>query len=522
MQQIRLILLAALFLVMVTACGSDASTTPTPFPSAAPTFRASTGDPIPVPITDLAANPGFYENAYIRLSGQFDRLPRLVCGGRLYKSPANWGIVSNDFLARAAGFEDQIFPLTQRGLTMTLVGYWRQWKGPVGCGKLAVPSTIWYLEVSQVLSPSPLVRATFTPEGGSGDVIAEITPETPNPNDAGSTATAVPPTDPTDDEPFSTAVATPTTTNSLATPTSSSDLTATAAPGAATTTPTSSNNLTATATPTTFASSGTATATATTGSNSGSSTATTTPIPTNTPTSSNPNQPTATPGSALATSTPPPQLINQGSINPEELAVEQLATGEYHVWTFTAVDNDTITVYLASQDTIDGSITIRDAANNALTTRNAASSGGIESILNFAIASAGTYQIEIRTENGGSGGYALMFLDKDAYDFVLTGILTYGTMRTDALPADTDHFWHFSGTAGDTITITVAPQDSSDVFFELYGPNAQNLTDFVDDGVAGETETLAAYSLPTTGFYSIRIGEFDFMAASFQITVTKQ
>ena len=87
------------------------------------------------------------------------------------------------------------------------------------------------------------------------------------------------------------------------------------------------------------------------------------------------------------------------------------------------------------------------------------------------------------------------------------------------LAEDSEHFWHFAGLEGDQILITAAPDNATDVFLELYGPNAERLSPgFVSVGGSGVMEQLQ-WELPEDGLYSIRVGEWNFRAGTYTLTL---
>ncbi len=53
------------------------------------------------------------------------------------------------------GYEEVLKRLPD-GLTMTVEGIWRQYDGPLGCGKEPGDGQAWYLQVERIISPNPL------------------------------------------------------------------------------------------------------------------------------------------------------------------------------------------------------------------------------------------------------------------------------------------------------------------------------------------------------------------------------
>jgi hypothetical protein len=77
------------------------------------------------------------------------------------------------------------------------------------------------------------------------------------------------------------------------------------------------------------------------------------------------------------------------------------------------------------------------------------------------------------------------------------------------------------GSSGDEVSIFVVPNNDADPFLQLYGVEAETISSFIDQGGAGEAESLEEFTLPADGVYSIHVGEFDYGAAQYQISVVK-
>lgn len=183
-----------------------------------------------VTFPELNAAPESYLNRFIRVSGSYTPQPPLTC--LPHNGPdIRWALINDELQLDAIGFEEILRQLPP-GTTLTVVGIWRRYQGPYGCGKQPPTNSAWYLEVTQILEPNPLY--------GAGSV-ALNTILGPSRTPAGPEPSPTPVTEqPTATlEPGTTAVATPTllftptpTTIALTTPT------ATAAIGTVTITPT--------------------------------------------------------------------------------------------------------------------------------------------------------------------------------------------------------------------------------------------------------------------------------------------
>lgn len=483
--------------------------------------------PTPVELHLLASDPAAYEGAHLQLTGEYVRLPLLYCDSETHSSAATWTIGEGSAQLLAGGFDAQLRALLPDSLVIAVSGRWQRWQGDVGCGKRTTRQDIYYLEVFDIISPSPLVQITLTPDGAVADAslpqatlsavstqIADSFSPTPDP---GATEPPPPPTPSLTPigtlEPGATVQGTPSQTPaglpSIPTMTAQAVGTPTAATGSTPTASASGSATPVTATPTGFATSsptGTAPpdATATSPGASGTATHAATPL----------SVPTATAGAGNQA------VISKGTFDAEELVTGQLDFDQIHAWDFTVSAGDAITVTVASSPGLDIAISIVDALGNSVWEQDLSPEGAIELLGNASLPAAGSYQIRLVAANGSPGTYAMMALFKDSYPFVAQGILSYGGTQQSSLAENNDHFWFFHGDTGELITISTTPLDSGDLFLELYGPGGNNLSGFVDDTIAGEPESLTDFTLPETGMYSIRVGEYDFLTSDYQILIS--
>ena len=519
--------LALLYLGSV-ACAAVPIGTPTPFPTEAvitPLPPASL-KPLALTIADLLATPQANENNLVQITGQYNRRPKLICDVDPHPSPATWELRSGEDVVLAGGFDTELRQLLPDGLTMTVQGHWLHWRGPVGCGKRATVMEFWYLQVRRVVDPSPIARVTLTPFL-PGVEIAVVTPgeETVLPTlpqiEVTSTVAitgTVPPE----------ALPTPTT-SEVELPTETPEREETAAPLPSTSTLEGTSNITSTVVPTLTATStgGTTTITPENG----------TPILSPTPSSTfGPGTPTVTPNpNATATSTPDPNatvtltptpgtgsnVVIKEDLEPESLNKETLAANEIHAWPIVLLGSDeVVTITATTADNANLVLAIVDEAGNSLIEVNNSGVGGVETISQFALSQPGPYLAHVKTVNGTPAEYALMLLFADSLNFIFRPVITYGFEgRNVMLPEYSEHFWHFAGLEGDQILITAAPDNTTDVFLELYGPNAERLSPgFVSVGGSGVMEQLQ-WDLPEDGLYSIRIGEWNFRAGTYTLTL---
>ena len=468
--------------------------TPTPFSTVGVTMRAPVGEPITISLANLAANPDLFEGSNLRLRGQYQRLPRLICEGHAYPSPATWGLAGDSLLANATGLDQQLRELVNIGQEITVEGRWLRYVGPIGCGKNAPIQEVWYLSTSRIVDPHPLARG--------GPAITAGPPQLTITVDETLTATATGEGEP----PEPTATATLPVTATLTATDIPSATPSTPSPATATVPPPISVTLTpspvATAVVATAVQTGTVTMTPTaTGSPSGTAT------------------PTAT-ATATATTTGQ-ETQDKGQLDFEDLIIDELSAGAVHAWNVSVSSTDSVTITVAPETTTNIVFSVFNDAGQALVERqNQAGDGGVETVLDLSVRDTSSIQIRIAADPAEDTSYAVMVLDNESYNFTFMGALDDGAQRGDSLDQDNDHFWFFNATDGESIDFVVSPSGDADAYVELYGPDSTLLQTIDDEGSGGD-ELLENYSPLASGMYAIRVGEFDFEPMTYQIVFQK-
>lgn len=107
-----------------------------------------------VGFAELNGDPAAFQNQRLQVSGTYTRMPAPECPD--HSGPSiRWSLVADDLQLNAVGFEN-LLRLVEEGIEMTIVGTWRVYRGPVGCGKEPPNGVVWYLEVDRILEPNPL------------------------------------------------------------------------------------------------------------------------------------------------------------------------------------------------------------------------------------------------------------------------------------------------------------------------------------------------------------------------------
>lgn len=161
------------------------------------------GQPILVTFAELSENAAEFNNKRIRVTGIYLPLQPPDCSP--FNGPLiHWSLISEGLQLNARGFERPL-AIISPGTTLTVEGIWRQYEGPVGCGKEPPQGNVWYLQVERIIQPNPLVASTADPQafllqgvvtpmfptpgpsrtpsgpGSSPTVLPQLTPLTPTP-----------------------------------------------------------------------------------------------------------------------------------------------------------------------------------------------------------------------------------------------------------------------------------------------------------------------------------------------------
>lgn len=497
-----------LFLFLSACLPAQETITPTPLTTGAPpTIGPQPAEPIPATIRELVLRPFDYENRYVRVTGNYKPHPPLVCGDAPRRSPASWELTGEEELfLQAGGFDRILRAAASPGLPLTVDGQWRRWRGQSGCGKQAAEIEIWYLDVIEIVSPNPLV---YQPQEVSA--LSTVPPAVPTeidlpfPPSGSETPAGDQPPEPPD------ALATPTLPG-LPAPTVSGEVPTQPAGPPMQPTPTFSLPPTATSpaattptvetTPTVDSGTPAATVTADTGTPAGTD--------------------TVTPG-ATVTTAPPGSTADQGPLSFDELIKGQLAANTADLWTFEGSAGEVITITAIAPTDFNIVLTLRDPAGNAIiSNQNSSPADQAEAILHYSLPVVGAYELLISEATGQATPYAVAINSiSSGFSILQPGNLKYGSDIPSTLPAGVDHYWHFLGTAEETITVRVTVTDQSDLFIALYGPEMEELVTFTDEGLEGESEEFT-YELTMTGYMTVYVAENFFAASNYRITLTKQ
>ncbi len=490
-------------LLMLVAVSAACRRTEEPDEKVGGTFVAEFVSAEPVSLSDLAANPAAYRDKRIQITGEFQPLAQLACADSNPRpGPATWSVVAEGWVAQAGSKFEDISKLLPTGLTVTAEGTWRLWSGAIGCGKRAENVEMWYLEVTELLEPRPLVSMTLTPSGAEaatsplpgqeGTPLAEAPSATPGPGLGGSNGT-----------PSATRPPLP-----IATPPSAGTPFATQTVEALSPTPEIEG--TATETPTEAATNEDGTPTPESSPTDGPS-----PTPNLTPGAETPT-PTgsATPGEAA--------VVDMGDAGFHSLVLDTLEPGTRHAYTISVEAGTTITLGLVMPAEFDPVVKLLDQEGKLLLEKNDVGAGEVERIEGFVVEDDAEFRIIVHDIDDRGADYSFTLDDGLSFDFLyFVGLLKYGDTKNTQMPANRLDFWHFYGEEGDEITISLTPNDSSDLRFLLYTPEFDELSDgFVDQRPGGQSEQ-ATFTLPRSGLYTLQVEEFNLLSSDYLVRLTE-
>ncbi|MGB3714931.1 MAG: hypothetical protein WA996_10935, partial [Candidatus Promineifilaceae bacterium] len=455
-----------------------------------------------VSLEELIGDPTAFVGDHLQLAGDLYRAPLSSCNSKERLFPANWILSDGDLEIPVSNKSQELRQLGANVSDIVLAGRWLYWQGLVGCGRKAEVAEQWYLDVDRIVSPNPVALVPVLSVSPVGDLVdsgpqpvlpetgvppGSHTPSAPNEVDGQFTGTTTP--IPQQNTMTQTADAV-TTTVASATP----SITPTPEPDQGsilpTTTPTQEvPDLLDTATPADPPS-----------------------LPTATETVDNPPVATATES--------PLQTIFRMALDISSIETGRLGNNEIHRWTHEITSTKQLTVSLASDHLLDLSVSIVDAGGRVIAQQNAAINGEPEILGGVTLIDPGIYDILVSSPTGEPGYYAILISDDESYPYFFQGTLLIDDIGNAVIARDSDHFWHFTGTAGQAISISVVPAGDSDLFLNLFGTDGVSLIRFHDETASGEPEQIIGYVLPDTGIYSLRIGELNFGSAEYEIFLT--
>jgi hypothetical protein len=466
-------------------------------------LSGSTDISLSVSFEELIVDPDAFIGDHLQLAGDLFRAPLNNCNSKERVFPANWILSDGDLEIPVSNKSQELSRLGAGVSDVVLEGRWLHWQGLVGCGRKALAAEQWYLDADRIVSPNPIALVPVLTISPVQDV-EETGPQLELPGPSG------PPSSPTSssvNEVGSELIETSTPISQQGIVTQSAGVVTVAiATASVSITPTQGENEssilpTATPTPEVLDPVGSATST----------------VP--------PSLPTATEtidSPAVSTATESPiQTTFRMALDVSSIETGRLTNNEIHRWTHEITSTKQLTVSLASDFLLDLSVSIMDAGGRVIAQQNAAINGEPEILSGVTLMDPGIYDILVSSPSGEPGNYAILISDDESYPYIFQGTLLIDDAGNAVIAHDSDHFWHFTGTAGPAISISVIPTGDADFFLNLFGTDGVSLIRFHDETASGESEQIISFILPESGIYSLRIGEFNFGSGEYEIFLTE-
>lgn len=195
---------------------------------------------------------------------------------------------------------------------------------------------------------------------------------------------------------------------------------------------------------------------------------------------------------------------------------------EYNVndiWSFSNSGPAYATITLRPEaNNLDLVLTIIDPAGQTVSRIDRGYAGDMETAVDLLLTDTGLYLIEVSEFFSEAGRYTLDLSLSPSPLYSGGGRIQAGQSIQSNLPANGQHYWTFSGSAGDLISIVLQPDARFDAILNLYGPDGRQLV-VLDEGFSGDAEILSGLQLPADGEYTIMVLSFAGNAGSYTLSL---
>ncbi|MCB8943748.1 MAG: hypothetical protein H6658_08330 [Ardenticatenaceae bacterium] len=198
-----------------------------------------------------------------------------------------------------------------------------------------------------------------------------------------------------------------------------------------------------------------------------------------------------------------------------------LAAGVQDIWTFSARDGRYATLALSTElADLDLRLTIVDASGQVVAMVDNGYTGDTEIAADVLLVQDGRYFVEVEDFFDSAGRYELSLSLSDEPLYSGGGRILLGQTIQSVLPPG-QHLWQFEGTAGETVSIVLIPDDERmDGILNLYGPDGRRLA-ALDEGFSGDAELISGFELPVTGEYTILVTSFADVGGAYSLSLNE-
>lgn len=208
-----------------------------------------------------------------------------------------------------------------------------------------------------------------------------------------------------------------------------------------------------------------------------------------------------------------------GMVNSGQAVNGRLEYNVNDVWSFSSSGPAYANITLRPEtNNLDLVLTIIDPAGQTVSRIDRGYAGDMETAVDLLLSDTGLYLIEVSEFFSEAGRYTLDLTLSPGPLYSGGGRIQAGQSIQSNLPSNGQHYWNFTGSAGDFISIVLRPDARFDAILNLYGPDGRQLVS-LDEGFSGDAEILSGLQLPADGEYTIMVLSFAGNAGSYTLSL---
>lgn len=200
-----------------------------------------------------------------------------------------------------------------------------------------------------------------------------------------------------------------------------------------------------------------------------------------------------------------------------------LANSDTDTWLFNGQSGTYATISLIPENSTNSDLilTLIDPAGKTIEILDGGFAGDSEVLVDVLLYRTGTYQIQVGEFFRQPGRYTLRLFIANQPQFEGGGHISIGQQVNGELPANETQTWVFEGSAGETVSIILTPENSQfDAVLEVVGPDGTILVN-LDEGFSGDAEVTANLALSVTGEYVIVVREFNKRGGPYTLSLNE-
>lgn len=215
-------------------------------------------------------------------------------------------------------------------------------------------------------------------------------------------------------------------------------------------------------------------------------------------------------------------FFDAGDLADGDVKVGVLQANEAHAWFFEGRVGDIVTVEVVPLDErLDVDVWLLDPEIDRIAAEDRFAMGEAETIESM-IDQDGQYLLFVRDFHGSAGAYEVIFTSAQSVVPADAGVLQFGRTVTATLSAGQTTVWRFLGNVDDVVDIVLMPLSAeADLLLSLQDPEENTLLR-IDQGLAGQAETLSDYVITSDGQWRIVVKEFFSQASLYSLTVNRR